>query len=86
MTTTNVICFELKKPIVYNAGTAYEKTCNTFLACYGNRDAEQNIAYVDTLNANEAEGRKFCEAHGLNYENIKCFHHHQQEAFDTRGD
>lgn len=86
MTTTNVICFELKKPVVYNAGTAYEKTCSIFLACYGNNDTEQNKAYVNTLNTNEAEARKFCERQGLNYESIKYFHHHQQEAFDTRGD
>ena len=85
MNTINVICYETKNPVIYNKGTIYEKSCSVFLACGGVGGEEKNRAYVDILNSNETEARQFCKRQRLNYDNIKRFYHHQQEAFDTRG-
>jgi hypothetical protein len=85
MQAVNVICYETKKPVIYNKGTIYEKSCRVFLACGGVGGEEKNRAYVDMLNSNEVEARQFCERLRLDYDNIKCFYHHQQETFDTRG-
>ena len=30
----NVICYRTNKPVVYNAGTKYETSCDHFLLCY----------------------------------------------------
>lgn len=29
-----VVCYKLHEPVIYNKGTKYEKSCDTFLECY----------------------------------------------------
>ena len=84
MTNINVICYKVKQPHIYNKGTKYEKTRDEFLACYGLRDKEENIAFCKILNANPDQRRIFCKQHCLNEDNIAYFFHYEQEPFDTR--
>lgn len=42
----NVICYKMKEPVVYNKGTKWETSCDTFLYkyVYGNETITQNLA------------------------------------------
>lgn len=84
MKTIPVICYKLKTPIVYNKGTQWEKQEDTFLACYGYSDPEENKRFIEVLNHNEEEKGIFCDKRGLNADEIECFIHHEQEPLDTR--
>ena len=86
MKTIPVICYKVKNPVVYNQGTKWEKTCDTFLACYGCADVERNKAYIDLLNTDDEARANFCADHRLDPATIECFYHYEQEPFDTRGD
>lgn len=46
----NVICYKMKEPVVYNKGTQWESSCDTFLYryVYGNKFQAQAVA--DELN------------------------------------
>lgn len=46
-----VICYKLNNPVVYNKGTKYEKSENTFLLCYAPTDETARNARVAELNA-----------------------------------
>lgn len=46
----NVICYKTKKPVYYNKGTKWEKTCDTFLLSYTYRNNEETQALVDQYN------------------------------------
>ena len=85
MPIINVICYYVKKPVVYNKGTPYECSSDFFLACYGYNDTDANIAYVNRLNSDIEEAKRFCEKLRIDFNTVKSFCHHQQEAFDTRG-
>jgi len=77
----NVICYKVKSPVVYNKGTKWESSCDTFLACYGGTQDMVNRLNTD-INAKE----QFCAEHRLDADNIDYFFINQQEEFDTRGD
>ena len=47
----NTICYQTKVPTVYNKGTKWEKSCDTFLLCYAYGTDEQVQADIDRLNA-----------------------------------
>ena len=86
MSKIPVICYKVKEPVVYNKGTKWEKSCDKFLACYGYANAEENKRLVNVLNMDEEAKGMFCDEHRLNANEIEYFYHHEQEAFDTRGD
>lgn len=80
----NAICYKLKTPIVYNKGTRYEKSCNTFLACYGG-SMEATQCKVNQLNNDTTAKEEFCAEHRLVASSIDYFYVNTQEEFDTRG-
>ena len=51
----NVICYKTRKPIIYNQGTAWETTCDEFLACYTNMNKEDCENYVARINAGQVD-------------------------------
>lgn len=77
-----VICYKVKTPVVYNKGTQWEKTCDTFLACYGYRDPEENKRYVNVLNTDDEVKGMLCDEQGLDFDNIDYFSHQMQEPFE----
>ena len=83
MATIPVICYKLKEPDVYNKGTPYEERVDTYLACYGYRDEEENKKFVNVLNFDEEAKGMFCDERRLNADDIECFIHKMQEEFDT---
>lgn len=42
----NVVCYKMKEPVVYNKGTQWESSCDTFLYkyVYGNEVHAQDLA------------------------------------------
>lgn len=58
MTTT--ICYKLNTPIIYNKGTKWEKSCDTFLERYANFQTAQ--AEVDELNKTATDRVYFVDA------------------------
>ena len=76
-TLVPVICYITKKPVVYNEGTKYEKTCNHFLWSYSYRTPEEVKAYIDELNTNKPafdRSKRF-----IDWENIDHFFYSEQE-------
>lgn len=86
MKTIPVICYKLKTPVIYNRGTKWEKQEDTFLACYGYANPEENKRLVNVLNTDDEAKGMFCDKYRLNANNIEYFFHEEQEPFDTRGD
>lgn len=80
----NAICYKVKTPVVYNKGTIWEKSCNTFLACYGG-STEATAKQIELLNTDEAAKAQFCAAHRLIADSIDHFFLNIQEEIDTRG-
>lgn len=81
----NTICYKVKNPIVFNKGTIYEKSCNTFLACYGEQTLDATLRKVEKLNNNIFAKAQFCAEHTLIAKDIDYFFVNTQEKFDTRG-
>lgn len=50
-TLYNTICYKTKVPTIYNKGTEWEKSCDTFLLCYFYGTDEEVQAEIDRLNA-----------------------------------
>lgn len=46
----NTLCYKTKVPTVYNKGTKYEKSCDTFLLCYLYQKDDEVQALCDRLN------------------------------------
>lgn len=51
----NTICYKTTNPTVYNKGTKWEKTCDTFLAYYTHKNDTDAQAEVDRLNIEKPE-------------------------------
>ena len=51
--TKTVICYKRREPIVYNKGTQYERSCDTFLAYYTYKSVIDAQAEVDAINKNK---------------------------------
>lgn len=84
MKTIPTICYKLKTPHIYNKGTIYETQEDTFLACYGYSNPEENKRFIEVLNHDEEAKGMFCDRHRLNADEIEYFFHDEQEPFDTR--
>lgn len=65
------ICYKLNTPVVYNKGTRFETTEDTFLHCYMRGTREEVQCVVDTLNVDAIDRKYFVD---------------EQEGFDTMGD
>ena len=75
-TLYNTICYKTKKPVVYNKGTKWETSHDTFLLCYAYGTDEQVQADVDRLNA-----EKPATTGGgipIDWENIEYLFRHKQ--------
>lgn len=49
------ICYKTKNPVVYNRGTKYESSCDTFLAYFTYKTREQAEAEVAAINHNKPQ-------------------------------
>lgn len=73
----NVVCYKMKEPVVYNKGTQWESSCDTFLYkyVYGNEANAQDLA--NKLNQMLMDG---VTAHdGLDMTKIAKFYPSRQE-------
>lgn len=52
---STVICYKLDTPIIYNEGTKWEKSCDTFLECYVRGDKDFAQKKCDELNASATD-------------------------------
>ena len=46
----NAICYKTNKPVIYNKGSRYEKSCDTFLAFYTHLNFEDAKALAEKMN------------------------------------
>lgn len=53
--TKTVICYKQHTPTIYNKGTQWEKTCDTFLAYYTFKTPEEAQKECDIINATKPE-------------------------------
>lgn len=88
MTTNNkreipVICYKLNTPVVYNKGTKYETSCDTFLLCYAPHDETARNEMVDRLNALEVGEYIDKYQHDKKVDGVYFVSY--QEPFDTTG-
>jgi len=65
------ICYKLNTPVVYNKGTEWETTCDTFLECYISGTDEEIQKRIEKMNKEV---------------NDRVYFMDEQEMFDTRGD
>ena len=73
----NTICYKTRKPVVYNKGTKYETTCDTFLAYYSGKSRTELENYVNMVNAEKPET---VERFGkVDWNEIECFFVKEQE-------
>ena len=73
----NTVCYKTRKPVVYNKGTKYETTCNTFLAYYSGKSRTELENYVNMVNT---EKPKTVERFGkVDWNEIECFFIKEQE-------
>lgn len=73
----NTVCYKTRKPVVYNEGTKYETTCNTFLAYYSGKNRTELENYVNMVNAEKPET---VEIFGkVDWNEIECFFINEQE-------
>lgn len=50
-----VICYKQKNPEIYNKGTAFETSCDEFLAYYTYKSVEEAQKEVDEINRTKPE-------------------------------
>ena len=79
MTTIN---YKTRKPVVYNAGTEWEKSNDTFLAYYTFKTIEEAQKEVDELNSTHPT--HLPNRQPIDWEKIEYFFVDEQEMFDTR--
>ena len=72
-----VICYKLRKPVIYNKGTQYERSCDTFLAYYTYKSVIDAQADVDEMNKNKLV--KDFRGLPIDWDSIEYFFVHQQE-------
>lgn len=72
-----VVCYKLKKPIVYNKGTDYEKSEDKFLAFYSYKTEEEAQEEVDIINKKKPE--RLWNGEKLDWNNIDYFFVSKQE-------
>lgn len=72
-----VICYKLDKPVIYNKGTKWEKTEDTFLAYYTHKTVEEAQKEVDIINTEKPE--KLWNGEPADYEHRIYFASEQEE-------
>lgn len=50
-----VICYKTNKPTIYNKGTVYETSCDTFIAYYTFKTVDEAQKEVDEINRTKPE-------------------------------
>lgn len=75
-----IVCYKTIKPVVYNEGTKYETTCNTFLCYYTNKTIEEAQKDCDKMNAEKPlyiwNGKK------IDWDKVAYFYADEQEPFE----
>lgn len=77
MAISTVVCYKTKKPVYYNKGTKWEKTCSDFLAYYTFKSVADAEIEVAEINATRPE--KLWNGEPINWEEIDHFYVSQQE-------
>ena len=65
-----VICYKTKKPTIYNKGTKYEKTCDTFLSYYTyktKQDAQLECNELNTIKPHRLWNGKIIDWNIIDY-------------------
>ena len=84
------ICYKTKEPVVYNKGTKYEKSNDTFLLHYysteGTKEEQRAkaIAKAEKYNREHTTGDRLMDR-TIEWDNIEKFFVSEQEMFDTTG-
>lgn len=75
-----IVCYKTIKPVVYNEGTKYETTCDTFLCYYTNKTIEEAQKDCDKMNA----GKPLYIWNGkeIDWNKVAYFYADEQEPFD----
>lgn len=75
-----VLCYKTVNPTIYNAGTKYESSCDTFLACYWYNDKEKAMTECERLNTEKPA--KLWNGLPIDWTKIKYFYVTEQEPFE----
>ena len=74
------ICYRTIEPTIYNKGTEYEKSNDTFLAYYTCKSIEEATTEVETLNTTKPS--TLSNGEKIDWNNIKEFFVDEQELFN----
>ena len=74
---STVICYKLKNPMVFNKGTKWENSCDTFLAYYTAKNEAEAQKEVDEINATHPE--KLFNGEKIDWNEIEKFFVSRQE-------
>ena len=72
------ICYKTKTPVVYNKGTKWETSCDTFLARYFENDIKKAQAEIKRLNT-EKPDRVCKQGMKIDWDKIEYFFLNEQE-------
>lgn len=74
------ICYRTIEPTIYNKGTEYEKSNDTFLAYYTHKSIEEATTEVETLNATKPS--TLFNGQKIDWNEVKEFFVDEQELFN----
>lgn len=74
------ICYRTIEPTIYNKGTEYEKSNDTFLAYYTYKSIEEATTEVETLNATKPS--TLFNGQKIDWNTVKEFFVEEQELFN----
>ena len=74
------ICYRTIKPTIYNKGTEYEKSNDTFLAYYTYKSIEEATTEVETLNTTKPS--TLFNGQKIDWNTVKEFFVEEQELFN----
>ena len=74
------ICYRTIEPTIYNKGTEYEKSNDTFLAYYTYKSIEEVTAEVETLNTTKPS--TLFNGQKIDWNEVKEFFVDEQELFN----
>lgn len=75
-----VICYKLKQPRVYNRGTRYETSEDSFLSYYTTGDLDRARAEATELNDQRPAKNRF--GYPINWDDISYFYADEQEMME----
>lgn len=79
MTTIN---YKVKEPVIYNKGTEWEKSEDTFLSHYTHKSIEKATIEVEEMN--RTHPTHLFNGQPIDWNKIDYFFVDEQEMFDTR--